>query len=96
MCVEEGLGLTVGFQINLHFQYTVQGNIQICGDYMHVARASDISCKKKQNFVGFLGANSQKNRPISRDFHRKIDRFRRIFAGEKKQSDTRPNSGFCM
>ena len=85
MCVEEGLGLTVGFQINLHFQYTVQGNIQICGDYMHVARASDISCKKKQNFVGFLGANSWKNRPISWDFHRKIDRFRRIFAGEKSK-----------
>ena len=55
------------------FQYTIQGNIQICGDYMHVARASDISCKKKQNFVGFLGANSGKNRPISRVFHGKID-----------------------
>ena len=31
-------------------------------------RASDISRKKKQNFAGFSGANSRKNRPISRDF----------------------------
>ena len=30
-------------------------------------RASDISRKKKQNFAGFSGANSQKNRPISRE-----------------------------
>ena len=28
-------------------------------------RASDISRKKKQNFAGFSGANSRKNRPIS-------------------------------
>ena len=33
-------------------------------------RASDISRKKKQNFAGFSGANSRKNRPISRDFRR--------------------------
>ena len=32
------------------------------------SRASDISRKKKQNFAGFSGANSPKNRPISRDF----------------------------
>ena len=37
----------------------------------HQSRASDISRKKKQNFVGFSGANSQKNRLISRDFRRK-------------------------
>ena len=36
MWFEEGLGLTVGFQINLHFQYTFQGSIQVCGNYMHV------------------------------------------------------------
>ena len=30
-------------------------------------RASDISRKKKQNFAGFSGANSWKNRPISRE-----------------------------
>ena len=30
-------------------------------------RASDISRKKKRNFVGFSGANSQKNRPILRE-----------------------------
>ena len=30
-------------------------------------RASDISWKKKQNFAGFSGANSRKNRPISRE-----------------------------
>ena len=29
-------------------------------------RASDISRKKKQNFAGFSGVNSWKNRPISR------------------------------
>ena len=46
------------------------------------SRASDISRKKKQNFAGFSGANSRKNRPISRDFrgkkvkiHGKIGRF---------------------
>ena len=30
-----------------------------------LARASDISRKKNQNFVGFSGAKSRKNRPIS-------------------------------
>ena len=30
-------------------------------------RASDISRKKKENFAGFSEANSQKNRPISRE-----------------------------
>ena len=35
---------------------------------LQIVRASDISRKKKQNFVGFSGANSRKNRPISRDF----------------------------
>ena len=55
------------------------------------ARASDISRKKKQNFAGFSGANSRKNRPISQDFHgrkvkirRKIGRFRGSLA-EKSQ-----------
>ena len=55
-------------------------------------RASDISRKKKRNFAGFSGANSQKNRPISRDFRGKkvkirgkIGRFRGIFAGEKSK-----------
>ena len=55
-------------------------------------RASDISRKKKQNFAGFSGANSRKNRPISRDFRGKkvkirgkIGRFRGIFAGEKSK-----------
>ena len=48
--------------------------------------------KKKQNFAGFSGANSRKNRPISRDFRGKkvkicgkIGRFRGIFAGEKSK-----------
>ena len=57
-----------------------------------MARASDISRKKNQNFAGFSGANSWKNRPISRDFHGKevkirgkIGRFRRIFAGKKSK-----------
>ena len=55
-------------------------------------RASDISRKKKQNFAGFSGANSRKNRPISRDFRGKksqnrgtIGRFRAIFEGEKSK-----------
>ena len=38
-------------------------------------RASDISRKKKQNFAGFSGANSRKNRPISRDFSGKKSIF---------------------
>ena len=48
--------------------------------------------KKKQNFAGFSGANSRKNRPISRHFRGKkvkirgtIGRFREIFAGEKSK-----------
>ena len=59
---------------------------------VNIIRASDISRKKKQNFTGFSGANSRKNRPISQDFHGKkvriretIDRFRAIFAGEKSK-----------
>ena len=58
---------------------------------MSLDRASDISRKKKQNFVGFSGANSRKNRPISRDFRgrkvkirRKIGPFRGFLA-EKSQ-----------
>ena len=39
-------------------------------------RASDISRKKKQNFAGFSGANSRKNRPISRDFRGKKVKIR--------------------
>ena len=47
-------------------------------------RASDISRKKTQNFAGFSGANSRKNRPISRDFR-----------GKKNQNsrNNRPISG---
>ena len=55
-------------------------------------RASDILRKKKQNFAGFSGANSRKNRPISRDFRGKkvkirgtIGQFRAIFAVEKSK-----------
>ena len=50
--------------------------------------------EKKQNFAGFSGANSRKNRPISRDFRgrkvkirRKIGRFRGILA-KKSQIST--------
>ena len=56
-------------------------------------RASDISRKKKENFAGFSGANSRKNRPISRDFRGKkvkicgkIGRFLNIFAGKSQKS----------
>ena len=52
-----------------------------------LARASDISRGKNQNFAGFSGAKSRKNRPISRDFcgkkvkiRGKISRFHRILA----------------
>ena len=48
--------------------------------------------EKKQNFAGFSGVNSRKNRPISRDFRGKkvkirwtIGRFQAIFAGEKSK-----------
>ena len=37
------------------------------GNKINKVRASDISRKKKQNFAGFSGANSRKNRPISRE-----------------------------
>ena len=41
----------------------------------HSGRASDISREKNQNFAGFSGANSRKNRPISRDFSGKKSNF---------------------
>ena len=44
-------------------------------------RASDNSRKKNEKFAGFSGANSRKNRPISRDFSGK-NSFRRIFRGK--------------
>ena len=67
-----------------------------CTSYTIIDRASDISRKKNQNFVGFSGANSWKNRPISWDFSgkiqiskdfqgqilRKIGRFHGKFRGE--------------
>ena len=64
-----------------------------CKSFVNIIyRASDISRKKKQNFAGFSGANSRKNRPISRDFRGKkvkirgtIGRFQAIFAGEKSK-----------
>ena len=70
--------------------YTV--NLQVGSELCLKIRASDISRNKKQNFAGFSGANSRKNRPISRDFRGKkvkirgtIGRFRAIFAGEKSK-----------
>ena len=42
----------------------------------YITRASDISRKKTQNFAGFSGANSRKNRPISRDFRGKKVKIR--------------------
>ena len=44
---------------------------------MGTNRASDISRKKKQNFVGFSGANSQKHRLISWDFRGRKVKIRR-------------------
>ena len=70
--------------------YTV--NLQVGSELCLKIRASDISRNKKQNFAGFSGANSRKNRPISRDFRGKkvkirgtIGRFQAIFAGEKSK-----------
>ena len=54
-------------------------NLQIIvkfNDCAIVVRASDISRKKKQNFAGFSGVNSRKNRPISRDFRGKKVKIR--------------------
>ena len=48
-------------------------------------RASDISRKKKQNFAGFSGANSRKNRPISRE-KSKNSRKNRPISREKSQN----------
>ena len=55
-------------------------------------RASDILRKQKQNFAGFSGANSRKNRPISRDFCAKKGQnspknrpISGIFAGKKSK-----------
>ena len=57
-------------------------------------RASDISRKKKQNFAAFLGANSRKNRPISRDFSRK-SQISKDFRGKflEKSADFTGNFG---
>ena len=41
-----------------------------------IARASDISRKKKQNFAGFSGANPRKNRPISREKSQNLQKNR--------------------
>ena len=67
-------------------------NININKTVCQINRASDISRKKKQNFAAFSGANSRKNRPISRDFRgkkvkirSKIGPVRVIFAGEKSK-----------
>ena len=39
----------------------------ICSPFL-LSRASDRSRTKKSNFMGFLGTNLQKNRPISQEF----------------------------
>ena len=64
------------------------------------SRASDISRKKKQDFAGFSGANSRKNRPISREISGgnfakkqsvKNSRFRWIFLANFAKIDQ-----FCV
>ena len=57
----------------------------------HTIRASDISRKKKQNFAGFSGANSQKNWPISRDFSGKKSNYEGF--SEKNRPISREISG---
>ena len=44
-------------------------------------RASDTSRKKKENFAGFSGVNSRKNRPISREKKSKFAEKSANFAG---------------
>ena len=44
-------------------------------------RASDTSQKKKENFAGFSGVNSRKNRPISREKKSKFAEKSANFAG---------------
>ena len=51
-----------------HYRCVDTGDAAYC-------RASDILRKKNQNFAGFSGANSWKNRPISRDFSGKNSNF---------------------
>ena len=51
-------------------------------------RASDISRKKKQNFAGFSGVNSRKNRPISQKKSQNLRKNRPIlrdFRGKKSK-----------
>ena len=51
-------------------------------------RASDILRKKKQNFAGFSGVNSRKNRPISRKKSQNLRKNRPIlrdFRGKKSK-----------
>ena len=62
-----------------------------------LTRASDISRKKKQNFAGFSGANSPKNRPISREKSQNLRKNRpvsRDFRGKKSNFEgfSGPNS----
>ena len=55
------------------------------GSSPQTPRASDISWKKKQNFVGFTGANSRKNRPILREKSQN-SRKNRPISREKSQN----------
>ena len=57
----------------------------------HTIKASDISRREKQNFAGFSGANSQKNRPISRDFSGKKSNYEGF--SEKNRPISREISG---
>ena len=84
-------GKLMGFRIKLFKKQFVCLLFSVYS-FITLVRASDISRKKKQNFAGFSGANSRKNRPISRDFRGKkvkirgtIGRFRAIFEGEKSK-----------
>ena len=57
-------------------QMTLNGGNKGDGHSYHmIDRSSDISRKKNQNYAGFSGADSRKNRPISRDFSGKNSNF---------------------
>ena len=75
-----------GFKVN-DFRVSQLLRIQK-NSYGTINKASDISRKKEQNFAGFSGGNSRKNRLISRDFRGKNRRFPG-FSREKSQNSRR-------
>ena len=51
--------------------------------------------KEKSNFAGFLGANSRKKRPISREFSRPVSQKRRPISWELPEQVSLESDWFC-